>query len=173
MHRLVAVTALLVLVAGCADPAADDAPANGPFAAHDEERLVPQTANYTGLVVRGKVTGEGARLDLAATASNDGPRTYRVETGCGEPWREELLRDGERLQMREPVVRCLAFALRDFRPGDFIPFKRTWNGTLWEDGRGYVPAAPGDYVWAAQFVAYKSSDGDLKRFDLDFSVTVR
>lgn len=172
MSRRLAVLVWAFLVAGCSTPATPEG--DGPFAAHHEERQVPETASYSGLHVEGILDGGGARLKLDAEARNDGSRTYKVETGCGSPWNEELLQDGERLQMREPMVRCLAFSLRDFPPGDRIEYHGDWNGTLWDDQEGgYVAAPAGEYLWSAQFIAYSDQSGALKRFDLDFPVTVR
>lgn len=167
--RVRAISAVLValLFAGCI---ADPPPT---LKARAETREVPDSPEYPGLTLRGTLSVDGDRLTVDAVARNDGNRTYKVESGCGTPWLVELFRGEERLEMREPQPRCLAYSLTEFAPGTSMEFTTSWSGTYWEpDERRQVDAPPGDYVWSVRFVAYHPDGFQLKRLDLDFNVTV-
>lgn len=171
MQRL-AVLALAALLSGClADPV--ERPR---LSAPAVTLQVPESPEYAGLVVRGTISGTHDGLRIDAVARNEGDRTYRVETGCTTPWTEELFRgDRERVTLREPRAQCDAFMLTDLEPGDERAYRAEWDGRVWDpDIEELVPAAPGEYVWEVRFVAYNPASGDaqLKRFDLDFDVTV-
>lgn len=160
----------VALLAGCVA-------ADRPFPEHQETRAVPESASFAGIQVQGTLSGMGRDLSITALARNAGNVTYRVTDQCGEPWYQELYRGEERLQLHEPAVRCDALLLRDFAPGDEVPFEATWDGRYWDEGRGrYVAAPSGTYTWSARFVAYApdgASGPSLKRFDLDFDVRLQ
>lgn len=166
-----AVLCLLVLSGCIADPAE-----RPPLSARPVTLQVPESPEYAGIVVHGSLSVGKDAVHVAALARNEGDRTYRVETGCSTPWSEELFRgDRERVGLREPAAQCEAFMLTDFAPGDERPFNVDWDGRVWDEGlQDLVPAEPGEYTWALRFVAYNPASGDaqLKRFDLDFDVTV-
>ncbi|MEK6975379.1 MAG: hypothetical protein AABY18_03445 [Candidatus Thermoplasmatota archaeon] len=165
--RAAAAGLVVFLLVGCL--------ADGPptLQARNETIEVPESPNYPGLSVRGTLDAQDDRLTIAAVARNTGNRTYQVETGCGTPWSVELFRGEERLELREPQVRCLAFSLTQFGPGAQATFETAWDGTVWNaDQERQVEATPGDYVWSVRFVAYHPDGAQLKRFDLDFNVTV-
>lgn len=158
---------LVLLSAGCV--------ADGPptLRAANETREVPESPSYPGLTVRGTLSAEGDHLTVDAVARNDGNWTYKVESVCGSPWIVELFRGDERLELHEPQARCLAFALADFGPDSSLSFTTDWDGTVWDPELGrQVNAGPGEYVWSVRFVAYHPDGYQLKRYDLDFDVTV-
>ena len=166
--RAAAVALAALFLVGCTTPSG-----TGPFPAQHMALAVPETDSYPGLRVTGFLDGEGHELTVQASAKNEGDRTYSVETGCTTPWSEELRSDRETLPMREPTATCLAYALRDFAPGEEITREFVWDGKVWSNGNGYTDARPGDYVWSIRFVAYSPDGSALKRFDLDFPVTVQ
>jgi hypothetical protein len=166
--RAFAFAVVTLFVVGCTTPSGA-----GPFPAQHVALEVPETASYPGLRVTGSLDGAGHKLTVQASADNEGNRTYRVETGCTTPWSEDLRSDRETLLMREPTATCLAYALSDYAPGEEITREFVWDGKVWSNGNGYTDARPGDYVWSIRFVAYSPDGAALKRFDLDFPVTVR
>lgn len=166
MRAFLAVLAVL-LFAGCV--------ANPPptLTARNETLEVPESPTYPGLTLRGTLDALEDRLTIAARASNDGNWTYKVESVCGGPWTVELFRGGERLEMHDPGPQCLAFALADFGPNSSLSYTTEWDGTVWDpETRRQVDALPGEYVWSVRFVAYHPDGYQLKRYDLDFNVTV-
>ena len=163
-----AAAVLAPLLAGCA---ADEP--RPPLRAAPVTLQAAGSEGYPGLVVEGTLAGDGGGLRVHATARNTGNRTYQVETGCGSPWAEQLFRGDGPVDKRQPETRCLAFALRDFAPGDELTFSPGWDGRVWDpDARRMAPAEPGDYTWSVRFVAYPPEAFAAKRFDLDFNVTV-
>jgi hypothetical protein len=158
---------VVLLVAGCL--------ADGPptLRARNETLEVPESPSYPGLTLRGALDVAGSQLAIDAVARNGGNWTYRVEAVCGGPWTVELFRDGERLEMHDPGPQCLAYALEDFGPNASLSFSTQWDGTVWDaEERRQVDALPGEYVWSVRFVAYHPDGYQLKRYDLDFNVTV-
>lgn len=142
-----------------------------PLTARQETRLAPESAEFPGLLVQGTLRVTDAGVVVQATASNQGNRTYQVETGCGTPWEALLFRGEDRLDLHEPRARCLAFSLTEFEPATQLNFSATWDGTMWDERSGRQIAAPaGDYDFSIRFVAYQQER--IKRADLDFPVTV-
>ncbi len=156
------------LLSGCA--ASADRP---PLRAAAVTLQAPESEGYPGLVVRGSIAGAADGLRVEAVARNAGNRTYQVESGCGSPWGEALFRGNDSVEARQPVARCEGFALRDFAPGDELPFAIEWDGLVWDPDAGRMVTAPsGGYTWSIRFVAYPPQAFAAKRFDLDFEVTV-
>ena len=165
--RAVLAVLVVLLFAGCV--------ADGPptLRAANETREVPESPNYPGLTLRGTLSAEGDRLWIKAVANNTGNWTYKVEAVCGGPWTAELFRGDERMELHAPEPQCLAFALADFGPNSSMPYLTDWDGTVWHpDLERQVDARPGEYVWSLRFVAYHPDGYQLKRYDLDFEVTV-
>lgn len=141
------------------------------LAVRNETIVVPASPNYPGLVVEGTLDVQGDTLVVDAVARNDGNRTYRVEVECG-PWQEEVYRGEERLPKDEPED-CTGFTLASLAPGTSLAYDTTWDGKVWDEGSDRRLYAPdGAYVWSIRFVAYHPDGVQLKRFDLDFNVTV-
>lgn len=160
----------LALLPGCLSPDA------AVFPVHHETREAGGSDLFPGLVVRGTLQGSGEALQVEVLARNDGPRTYRVETGCTTPWTEVVYQGETDLQHRRPVATCLAFAVRDFAPGDNLTYTAEWTGILYDaDSDTFHRAPAGTYTWSVRFLAYSGDDGaaSVKRFDLDFDVTVQ
>lgn len=56
---------------------------------------------------------------------------------------------------------CHAFGLRDFPPGETIPYDLVWNGTLWDLQQGkFVRAEAGTYEWQLAIEAYGQCVGN-------------
>lgn len=167
-RRAVALLLLGLLMAGCSQSGV--AP---PLRAQAQTLEVPESPQYPGIVVRGTLGQEGQDLVVHATARNGGDRTYQVETGCSSPWGEALFRGNDSVPMRRPVAECTSFALAPFAPGDERTYIARWDGRVYEARSGrLVPAPAGGYDWSVRFVAYDPNGTALKRFDLDFPVTV-
>lgn len=152
------------------------APAPGVTLTGQHQEDSSTDAGFPGLMVAGQLDVSGNVAHLEASASNFGQRTYRVSSICVAPWSDGMQRGGNDVQHRQPMAVCAAFGLRDFAPGESIPFSATWNGTLWTDGQGYGPAPAGTYTWSATFDVYSGGDGasfdDHAALTLDFQVTV-
>lgn len=161
---------LLLLLPGCVSPGPQQ------FPAHHETREAPASELFPGLSLRGTLQGSGEALQVTATARNDGPQTYQVETGCTTPWTELVYRGETDLQHRRPVATCAAFALRPFEPGETVGFVANWTGILFDpETETFHPAPAGSYTWSVRFLAY-SGDAErasVRRLDLDFDVTVQ
>lgn len=164
---LAALVLASLLLAGCTSSV--DRP---PMSARPETRSVPASPDYPGLVVEGTLRADAAGLVIDAVARNDGNRTYQVETGCTTPWTVHLFRGNQSVHLAEPTAHCLAFALQDLPPGTNLTFSTSWDGIVWsEESHRRVTAPAGDYVWSVRFAAYREDQG-VKRFDLDFPVTI-
>lgn len=164
--RPLVLVAFLVLVSGCFS-----GPDLLPLTARQETRVAAASAEFPGLVVEGtlRVTADAVVVD--AVARNEGNRTYEVETGCGSPWEAVLFREADRLNMKEPVMRCLGFQLAPFPPEQALNFTAQWDGALWDERSGRrIAAPPGEYAFSIRFVAY--AEERIKRADLDFPVKV-
>ncbi len=162
--------AVLTLLPGCVSPQETT------FPVHHQTHEAGDSELFPGLVVRGTLDGSGEALEVTAVARNDGPRTYRVETGCTTPWTEVVFQGETTLRHRRPVATCLAFAVREFAPGENLTSTSEWTGILYDEGSKTFHRAPaGNYTWSVRFLAYSGDDGaaSVKRFDLDFEVTVQ
>jgi hypothetical protein len=131
-------------------------------------------AQFPGLIVAGQLDVSGNVARLEANANNIGQRTYRVSNICVTPWGESMTGPSGDAQHREPKAVCTAFGLRDFPPGESLPFSSTWNGTLWT-GSGYGPAPDGTYTWTAKVTVYSGGSGsdfdNTATITLEFNVT--
>lgn len=114
------------------------------------------------------------RHRLVATAENDGPASYRVESLCSSPWSERFLDDqGATFEAREPVFHCLAFQLGDFPPGGKLSFEGWWNETRWNSSQEQLEPVPqGDYTWELSFTARATDEAEPKSIVLPFRVGV-
>lgn len=145
-------------------------------AQHQEDSALHD--DFPGLSVAGQLDVTGNVAHFEAAASNMGQRTYRVSSVCVQPWDENLLGPDGDVSHREPMATCAAFGLRDFAPGESIPFSSEWNGTLWsnEDGEGFDPAPDGTYTWTARFQVYSGGSGAEYDYagtlELQFQVSV-
>jgi hypothetical protein len=168
MRAWLALGLAAIVAAGCLDDGASL------FVPGQETRAAAETDTYPGLSLQGTLqVGHSAVVE--ATAANNGTRTYKVETGCSTPWDSTLWdATGSQMDIQAPQVQCMSFALRDFAPGKTETHTFTWNGTLWNhDSHRYDRAPAGTYTWSIRFVAYQPDGVALKRFDLDFPITVR
>lgn len=160
----------LLLLPGCTSPG------GATFPVHHETREASPSELFPGLSLRGTLQGSGEALEVTATARNDGPNTYQVETGCTTPWAEVVYQGETDLQHRRPVATCAAFALRPFEPGENLSFAANWTGILFDPDTGTFHAAPpGTYTWSVRFLAYSGDmeRASVRRLDLDFDVTVQ
>ena len=136
----------VVLVAGCSD--------GSRFPAHDETQHA-EYPNFYGVVAEGRLTGGGSEVRIDAFARNDGPITYKVSSVCIPPWTESMQGRLGTVYPKGPHGYCHAFGLRDFPPGETIPYELTWNGTLWDQHQErFVRAEGGTYEWQLAFEAY-------------------
>ena len=146
------------------------------FPPHQETQTAGDSSAFPGLTARATLNGTGDRLTIVAFVQNAGNVTYRVETGCGTPWDDQLFDGDEVLPLRQPVLRCAALSFASLPPGLSTTNSFSWNGTVWDaDDERYEPVPRGDYVWSVRFVAYapeNSTGPAFKRFELDFDVTV-
>ena len=142
--------AILLMFSGCILPTEDER-----FPPHDESKS-QEYPNFENLVLRGTLHGGGPTVTLDATATNEGPHTYKVSSICVSPWSDGLVSSLGEVHRTEPTAHCDAFGLKDFKPGERLQFSATWNGTLWDSQKeGFVDAAPGTYTWHLMFHAYK------------------
>lgn len=172
MSRCVPVLTILFL-SGCVAPFS-----SGLFPDHSEAASATNP-KYPGIRVEGTVEGTGSELRADAMARNAGTRTYRIiSPTCGQPWGETMTGPSGNVDPHEPMVRCSAFILAEFRPGDQEPFNLAWNGTLWEHGtHRFVRAPQGSYAWRLSFEVFRNGGGgeggERDYFQLDFPVKVR
>ncbi|HEX9815723.1 MAG TPA: hypothetical protein VGB18_01975 [Candidatus Thermoplasmatota archaeon] len=163
---------LLLTFAGCI------LPGNDRFPRHDESKT-QEYPNFENLVLRGRLQGEGPQVTLTATATNEGPYTYKISSICVPPWSDSLVSSLGEVHRTEPMGYCAAFGLKEFKPGQTEKFEATWNGTLWDSHKeAYVDAAAGKYVWHLLFHAYSGgkSDGEYEGHDtirLEFTANVK
>lgn len=145
-------------------------------APHQEDSAAHE--DFPGLLVAGQLDVTDNVAHFEAVANNMGQRTYRVSDVCVTPWDESMLGPDGDVAHRQPKATCTAFGLRDFPPGESIPFSAEWNGTLWstEDGSGFGPAEPGTYTWTARFQVFSGGSGASYDYsgtlELQFQVTV-
>ncbi len=154
MQKLFAIILVASMaVAGCVLPSGDDR-----FPAHDESKA-QEYPNFENLVVRGRLHGGGAQVTLNASATNEGPHTYKVSAICAPSWSDSMVSSLGEVHRTEPMAYCAAFGLKEFRPGEKQYFEALWNGTLWDsEKQGYVDAPAGNYVWHLAFHAYKGGN---------------
>ena len=150
-------------------------PVPGVQLAGDDQEDVAQDGDFPGLMAAGRLEVSGGIAHLEGSANNFGERTYKVSSICVQPWSEAMQGPSGTAQHRQPVATCAAFGLREFPPGESLPFSATWNGTLWTED-GYAPAPAGTYTWSATFHVYSGGEGasydDDARLTLEFQVTV-
>lgn len=106
----VSVVALVVMLAGCFQPHADDLAGEG------------TDPSLPGIVVTGEATWNGKEWIVTAEARNQGPATYKIDTGCSSPFSLEA-----RAAKGQPYgeVQCRAYSMPiDFRPGQNVT--RAW-----------------------------------------------
>lgn len=160
-------------LAGCVLPDGDDR-----FPVHNESKS-QEYPNFENLVLRGTLQGEGPAVTLSATATNEGPHTYKVSAICVPPWSDSLVSSLGEVHRTQPMAYCAAFGLKELKPREKLDFEATWNGTLWDsDKAAYVEAAPGNYTWHLLFHAYKGGDEshEYDTYDmipLQFTVSVQ
>lgn len=183
MRVVVPLVAVLLLLAGCAEPgAAPDDAAGGDQApdgtAGDAPPFAPQQghdrATHDDVVVEGDMATCEAGFCIDAEARNEGDRTYHVSSICVSPWSDRMERDGQRVQHVEPMAHCLAWGTSPFAPGDSLEVALAWNATLWNETRQQAePAPPGAYEWIVSFRFYGGADGEgTHALDLSFTVVV-
>lgn len=136
-------------------------------------------ADFPGLFVGGQLDGSGPQVRIEAAANNAGQRDYRVPDGnCKQPWSEVLRNeDGQVVAHRQPLSACTAFGLKPFPASEFLSTALTWNGTLWDGGKGaFVTAPAGSYTWEVTFDVYSGGSGasydDHAALTLSFDVEV-
>lgn len=142
---------LLPLLAGCLD-------ARFPGQAGTQHAEPP---HFRGVVLAGTLTAGGDEARIDAIARNDGPLTYKVSSICVPPWTESMQGRLGPVYPHGPQGYCHAFGLRDFPPGESIPFTATWDGRLWDlQDERFVAAEPGAYEWTLLFELYGQCVGD-------------
>lgn len=166
MQNLFATLLVLCLaVAGCVLPSGDDR-----FPAHDESKA-QEYPNVENLVVRGRLHGEGTHVTLNASATNEGPHTYKVSSICAPSWSDSMVSSLGEVHRTEPMAYCAAFGLKEFKPGEKQFFEAMWNGTLWDSQKqGYVDATSGKYTWHLAFHAYK---GGKESYEFETQDTIK
>ncbi len=129
-------------------------------------------AAWPGVELVGVLTRTAGGYEIAATATNSGATTYRVQAMCVPPWTESMTIAGESVQHQEPRRYCAAFGLGDFAPGDEIPYNTAWNMTLWHDDGTLQDAPPGTYSWRLHFELFRTDD-ERDTLDLVFSAPAK
>lgn len=151
MPRLLAALLVLpLLLAGCAGDR---------FPSQHETRTAEQE-NFRGVVLTGTLDAGGGRAGLTALAENRGPLTYKVSSVCVPPWTDAMAGRFGEVHPHGPVGYCHAFGLRDFGPGESIPFEAEWDGRLWDlQEERFVRAEAGTYEWTASLEMYAQCVG--------------
>ena len=163
---------ILLVVAGCLQEEPDTS-----FPPHDESKSA-EDRDFDNLIVSGTLSSGGDEVRLDAKAHNQGPHTFKVSSICSPSWFEDMSDRGGRVPHREGMAYCEAFGLRDFKPGERIPFAATWNGTLWDSKAARYESAPaGNYTWRVAFEVFKGGAGteyeSREQIRLAFDVTLR
>ncbi len=136
--------ALLTLtLAGCIGPA--EPPAD---AVTDSDDTLP------GLTMSAWTEMRGSRMRMLAVVHNDGPETYDIRIGCGEPWRSTLVSPaGDEIHYREVLEEPSCPTYWDtLRPRTDIEALYSWNFRDHDvDNSTSVPVPDGVYDWVLQF----------------------
>ncbi|HLE47630.1 MAG TPA: hypothetical protein VI818_04980 [Candidatus Thermoplasmatota archaeon] len=162
---------ILLLLSGCV------LETDGRFPAHNQTRST-EDPDFENLVVSGTLTGGGEMVRIDAVAENQGPHPYKVSSICAPVWSDDMSGRLGPVHHREPMAYCEAFGLREFKPGERIPYAVEWDGRVWDSQAGrYEAGSPGNYTWQASVEVFKG--GEQTEFEtrghvrLKFDVTLR
>ncbi len=144
MKGLAFIAALLTFsLAGCfgsAEPPAD--------AVTDTDEALP------GLTLSAWTEMRGGRIRMLAIVHNDGPETYDIRIGCGEPWRSTLISPlGQQINFREVLEEPSCPTYWDvFRPNTDLEALYSWNFRDHDvEASTSKPVPDGIYDWVLQF----------------------
>ncbi len=166
--------ALCVFFAGCLD--SNDDAGNGPGG--PGQGFAPQTGHAEDakgdLMLVGDLSECDAGFCVAAVATNNGTESAFVSDLCQPAVSDRMESESGPVLHREPVFFCQAFSLREWAPGEEIPFELEWDGRLWNDeASAYEDAPQGVYQWHIEFKSYQvMAGGDSTELVIAFTVVI-
>ncbi len=141
---------LTLSLAGCFGP--PEVPSDATIAVNDA---------LPGLTMSAWTEDVGGRIRMLALVENDGPETYDIRVGCGEPWRSHLTSPlGEEIHYREVLEEPGCPTYWDvLRPNAELETLYSWNFKDHDLDEGTsTPVPAGVYDWILQFTLRDSDE---------------